>query len=190
MYPGPHATQLASAPRRKRSVWPVVAVVAVLVVGAFAGGWFAGRAGLVEPVVDPRKGETFTYGEGGDIPELEVSPGYCGSSPLAKGRGVPSSVSCDELHDFEMVYSTELYQSEDMDYPGKDRLTTLGESTCAVVFNDNAHVLENQRGSLSYVTLLPGEAAWRDLENGNQAVFCAVRKTDRSQLSEPVTPQQ
>jgi hypothetical protein len=191
MYPAAHPTQVAQAPHtKKRNAWPLVAVAAVLVLGAFAGGWFSGRSGLVEPVVDPAKGETFTYGEGGDIPELQVSTGSCGSSPLQKGRGVPSSVTCDELHDFEMVYSTELYQSDAMDYPGKDRLAAFAESTCALVFNDDAHIVAGERGSLSYITLLPGEAAWKDQEQGNQSVFCAVRKTDRTQLSEPVTPQQ
>lgn len=190
MYPGPHATQLAPAPRGKRRSWPIVAVVAVLVACAFAGGWFSGRTGLVEPVVDPAKGETFTYGENGDIPELQVSPGSCGSSPLQRGRGVPSSVTCDELHDFEMVYGTELYQSDDMGYPGKDRLASLGESICSVVFNDDTHVVEKERGGRSYVTLLPTEATWTDSEQGDQSVLCAVRNTDRTQLSKPVTPQE
>lgn len=161
----------------------------LLVAGAFAGGWFSGRAGLVEPVVDAARGETFTYGDGGDIPELQVSTGSCGSSPLQRGRGIPSSVTCDETHDFEMVYSTELYQSENLGYPGVDRLKAFGESVCAVVFNDDAYVLENQRRDLVYMTLVPTEAAWTDLEDGNQSVFCAVRDADRAQLSESVIPQ-
>jgi hypothetical protein len=40
------------------------------------------------------------------------------------------------------------------------------------------------------VTLLPTEAVWTDSEQGDQSVLCAVRKTDRSQLSKPVTPQE
>jgi hypothetical protein len=77
-----------------------------------------------------------------------------------------------------------------MGYPGQDRLATLGESICSVIFNGDTHVLENQRGGLSYVTLLPTEAMWTDREQGDQSVLCAVRKTDRSQLSKPVTPQE
>jgi hypothetical protein len=171
-------------------VWPAVAAVAlVLVVGAFAGGWFAGRSGLVEPVVDPAKGETFTYGEGGDIPEFEVSLDSCGGSPLQKGRGIPSSVGCDELHDFEVVYGTELYQSETMDYPDGARLVTVGEASCATAFNDPAYVLDEERGVLAYVTLVPTRAAWEDSESPAKNTICAVRKRDRGQLATPVGPQ-
>jgi hypothetical protein len=184
-----HHTQLAPAPRKKRNPWPFVAVVAVLVVGAFAGGWFAGSAGLVEPVVDPAKGETFTYGEGGDIAEFEVGGDSCGGSPLQKGRSVPSSVGCDETHDFEVIYGNGLFQSEVMDYPGEVRLAEVGEPTCAAAFNDSAYVLEDERGELAYVTLIPSRAAWEDSENPEQNTLCAVRKRDRSQLSVPVGPQ-
>ena len=191
MYPGPHATQLASGPQRpKRKWWPVLAVAVVLLAGAFAGGWFSGRAGMVEPVVDPAKGETFTYGSGGDIPEFAVSPGSCGSSPLQKGRGIASSVTCDEVHDVEVVYGTELYQADDMGYPGDERVRALGESVCAVVFNDDAYVLADKRGDLAYVTLVPTRATWTDSEQPEQSVVCAIRARDRTQLNASVSPQE
>jgi hypothetical protein len=191
MYPGQHATQLATGPQRPtRKLWPVLAVAAVLVAGAFAGGWFSGRAGMVEPVTDPAKGETFTYGPGGDIPEFAVSPGSCGSSPLQRGRGVQSSVTCDELHDFEVVYGTELYQAEEMGFPGDGRVKALGESVCAVVFNDDAYVLSDKRGDLAYVTLVPTRDTWTDSEQPEQSVLCAIRARDRKQLEASVSPQE
>ncbi|GAB1514512.1 serine/threonine-protein kinase [Actinophytocola sp. KF-1] len=191
MYPGPHATQVASGPQRsKRTRWPVLAAAVVLLAGAFAGGWFSGRAGLVEPVVDPARGETFTYGTDGDIPEFAVSPGSCGSSPLQQGRGIASSVTCDEVHDFEVVYGTELYQADDMDYPGAERVKALGESVCAVVFNDGAYVVPDKRADLAYVTLVPTRATWTDAEQPEQSVLCAIRDRDRKQLEASVSPQE
>jgi len=189
MYPGPHATQLAPGPRRKRKVWPVMAVVALLVVGAFAGGWFSGRAGLVAPVDDPAKGETFTYGESGDIPELGVSADSCGGSPLRQGRSVPSSVGCDETHDFEVIYSDSPAQSDAMEYPGEERLAAIGEPACATAFNDPEYVLDDERAGLVYVTLIPSRAEWEDSENPERSTLCAVRNEDRTQLSEPVGPE-
>ncbi len=192
MYPGPHATQLATGPQRpRRKLWPAALAVGVLLVaGAFAGGWFSGRAGLVEPVVDPAKGETFTYGTGGDIAEFAVSPGSCGNSPLQKGRGIQSSVTCDELHDFEVVYGTELYQADEMAFPGLDRLKALGESVCGVVFNDDAYVLSDKRGELAYVTLVPTTGTWSDADQPEQSVLCAVRTRDHKQLEASVSPQE
>jgi hypothetical protein len=172
-------------------VWPAALAVGVLLLaGAFAGGWFSGRSGLVEPVVDAAKGETFTYGTGGEVPEFAVSPGSCGSSPLQQGRGVQSSVTCDELHDFEVVYGTELYQADDMAYPGDARLTALGESVCAVVFNDDAYVLSDKRGGLTYMTLVPTEQTWTDGEQPEQSVLCAIRDRDRAQMQASVSPQE
>ena len=192
MYPGPHATRLAPGPRRPRRkvVGPVLVVAAVLLAGAFAGGWFSGRAGMVEPMVDPAKGETFTYGSGGAIPEFAVSPGSCGSSRLQQGRGVASSVTCDEVHDFEVVYGTELDQADDMGYPGDGRAKALGESVCAVVFNDDAYVLSDRRGDLAYVTLVPTRATWTDSEQPEQSVLCAIRARDYVQLKASVSPQE
>ncbi|MFC4856303.1 serine/threonine-protein kinase [Actinophytocola glycyrrhizae] len=190
MYPGPHATRLAPGPRPRRKVWPFVAVAALVLACAFAGGWFSGRAGLVEPVVDPAKGETFTYGDGGDIEEFEVRAGTCGGSPLQKGRSVPSSVGCDETHDFEVVYGSDLYQSDAMAYPGVERLAAVGEATCATAFNDPAYVLDEERAGLVYVTLIPSPAAWTDSENPVQSTLCAVRDADRRQLTAPVGPEE
>ncbi|MFI7676667.1 serine/threonine-protein kinase [Actinophytocola sp. NPDC049390] len=191
MYPGPHATQVAPGPHRpKRRLWPVLAVVVALVAGAFAGGWFSGRAGMVEPVSDPAKGETFTYGTGGNIPEFGVAPGSCGGAPLQHGRGIQSSVGCDELHDFEVVYGTELYQADEMGHPGDDRVKAVGESVCAVVFNDDAYVLSDKRGDLAYVTLVPTRDTWTDSEQPEQSVLCAVRTRDRKQLDVSVSPQE
>ena len=191
-YPAQQATQFATAPQRpKRKVWQAVAVVGVLlVVAAFAAGWFSGRGGMVEQVSDPAQGETFTYGSGGDIPELQVPSGYCGNSPLTKGRGVSSSVDCGELHDFEIVYSSTLSSAETLDYPDAARLAALGESICGVVYYDDAVVMESRRGAVAYMTLLPSRAMWTDSEQGDQSVLCAIRKRDGGQLSASVVPQQ
>jgi hypothetical protein len=191
MYPAPHSTQRAPGPHRpKNKRWrALLGVAVVLLAAAFAGGWFSGRAGLVEPVNDPAKGETFTYGEGGDIPEFEVSADSCGGTQLQRGRGVPSSVTCDETHDFEVVYGTELYQSDVMDYPGHDRLVAAGEAACVIAFNDPAYVLADERDKLAYVTLVPTKAAWEDSEAPAQNTLCAVRNRDHNQLTAPVGPQ-
>jgi hypothetical protein len=189
MYPAPGATQVAARPPARRSPWPVVALVALLVAGAFAGGWFGGRAGLVDPpAVDQAKGETFTYGDGGQIPVFTFSPHNCGGSPIESGREYTSSVNCEETHDFEVAYGLDLYGSDAIDYPGVDRLTAYGEKLCALVFTNESFVPTDRRDALSYVTLVPSDASWNAKEDYDRAVYCLLRNRDQSQLGDQVVP--
>ena len=190
MYPAPGATQVAPrAAGRRRGPWPVVALVALLVAGAFAGGWFGGRAGLVDPpAVDPAKGETFTYGDGGQIPAFTFSTHNCGGSPIEAGREYTSSVNCDETHDFEVAYGLDLYGSDAIDYPGVANLTAYGEKLCALVFTNNTFVPEGRRGALQYVTLVPSERSWTAAEDYDRATYCLLRNRNQDQLSEQVVP--
>jgi hypothetical protein len=77
-----------------------------------------------------------------------------------------------------------------MGYPGDERVRALGESVCAVVFNDDAYVLADKRGDLAYVTLVPTRATWTDSEQPEQSVVCAIRARDRTQLNASVSPQE
>ena len=191
MYPAPGATQVAWGPRppgKRRNPWPVVALVVLLVAGAFAGGWFAGRTGLVEPVVDPAKGETFTFGEDGQISDFNLSPGNCGGSPIEAGREYPTSVTCDETHDFEVAYSFDLASSDVLAYPGVDTLTAVAERTCALVFTNDVVVPQRRRDALTYVSLVPTRASWEATEDYDRSMYCLLRDRNRAQLSDQVVP--
>jgi hypothetical protein len=186
---GRTATYQAPKPRG-RGPWPVVALVAALVLGAFAGGWFGGRSGLVEPFVDPAKATTFTYGAGGQIPVFDISAGSCGGTRLEATRSIPSSVSCDETHDFEVVADLDLFQAEQDEHPGEDRLTRLADAACATVFYDSHMVRAAQRDSLAYTSLIPSPGSWTaSAETVDRSIYCAVTRRDKQQLDAPVGQQ-
>ncbi len=173
----------------RRNPWPLVATVVLLVAGAFAGGWFGGRAGLVAPVVDPAKAETLTYGANGQVPVFELSAGACSASPIQAGRSYPSSSSsdCADAHDFEVLEFDAFASGDEVTYPGS-RLREWAEATCAMVFTSDA-VPRHLRGALSYRTLYPTERGWDDNDGLNRGVFCLLARRDGTQLTDQVIPQ-
>jgi hypothetical protein len=185
-------TAMYGAPTpRKRSPWPFVALVALLVGGAFAGGWFSGRSGLVEPFVDPARAGSYTFGEGGQIPVFGISAGSCGGRPLEAKGSITSSVSCEETHDFEVVADLDLFQAEQAEHPGVDRLTRLGDAACATVFYDGDSVLPEERDALAYTALVPTQGSWTaDTETIDRSVYCVVTRRDKQQLDAPVGRQE
>jgi len=194
MYPAPGATQVAPGVRpvgKRRNPWPVVALVALLVAGAFVGGWFGGRAGLVDPpAADAAKGKTFTYGAGGDIPVFDIGAGSCAGSPIQADRSFPSSSDCDQAHDFEVLTDFDPFNSAELDYPGADRLDPLAEAACAVVFGNDRFVRSDQRGSLSYTTLVPSRGSWTaNVDTVDRSIYCLVTRQDGKQLTESVNQQ-
>jgi eukaryotic-like serine/threonine-protein kinase len=191
MYTPPHTTQPVE--ERKRPRWPWLAAAAVLVVGAFAGGWFSGRVGLVEPVVDPAKGATYSYGEGGQIPEFSLSQNYCAPAKLEADRSYTDSVDCTKPHDFEVLYALDPFGSaEDVGYPGEAHLRALAEASCALVFNLDAVFSADERAQLEHYALVPTKASWdapSSSDSRDRSMYCLVGRRDGKQLTEQVIPQ-
>ncbi|MPZ81467.1 MAG: protein kinase [Actinophytocola sp.] len=183
MYPGPNPTQLVGTkPPGSRKRWPVLALVAVLVAGAFVGGAFAGKALLTdEPATDPAKGATMSYGKGGDIKEFAVRGGECSTSQVRAGRRYPSSITspCEDPHEFEVIVS-EVFNNTEMDYPGDEYLRPYSTTLCSLIFHSSM-VEPTDPDQLSYVTLLPSKTSWDDAADGDRTVFCLLTSRDPNQ---------
>jgi hypothetical protein len=183
----PHVTRPEPARTGKR--WPWAAAVAVLVAGAFAGGWFGGRAGLVEPVVDPAAGEAYTYGDAtAQIPEFKPYEGDCGGAELEAGRSYTGSVDCAGPHDFEVYYVTDPFGSVDgLGYPDVGTMTAMANATCALVFGMDEAVPADERGTLRHSALVPGKQSWdADTPDRNRKVYCLLSRRDGRQFSQQV----
>jgi eukaryotic-like serine/threonine-protein kinase len=185
LYPQPPRDATRVAPPRKGRLRLVLGIVlaAVLVFLAFLAGVAAGR----KPVnaADPAKGQTLVWGDGGDVPEYEVSLGACAASPLTTGRSYPSASDCKEPHDFQTfgVHDT-VNSSSKVDYPGKEAMSQFGEAWCGMLFASN--LITGDRGKLSYVTLVPSADAWDDTAHGGRSIICAAQSRDGKQLDDSV----
>jgi hypothetical protein len=187
LYTPPHGTRPDTPARRKP--WLLVAVVAVLVAGAFAGGWFSGRTGLVEPVVDPAEGPTYTYGgDAADIPTFEMYQDQCAPARLEAGRSYSDTTDCAEPHDFEVLYVLDPFGSDkETPYPDLAALKTLAESSCALVFGVDEVVPPNRRDKLAHMALVPSRESWTASSSEmDRGLYCLVARRDRKQLTEPV----
>jgi hypothetical protein len=190
-YTPPHTTRPAAGPAKRRVRWPLVVGVVVLAAGAFAGGWFGGRAGLVEPVVDSAQDPTFNYGgAGADIPEFGLYENQCAPAPLVKGRSYTDSADCAESHDFEVLYALDTFGSDaKTPYPGLAALRSLGESSCALIFGlDGVVTSVKLRDQLVHASLVPSQESWTSSDHMDRKLYCLVSRKDKKQLTQSVQP--
>jgi eukaryotic-like serine/threonine-protein kinase len=184
----PQATRVVSPAGPSRRRGPVrmvltVAVVVVLVLAAFFAGVAAGRK--TGTAADPARGQTLSWGAGGDIPVFEVSYGYCVAAPLRKGHSVPSTSDCKQPHDFQSFGEHDVTSSSDetVGWPGAEALTRVGEAWCGLVFASDLITDRTKRDTLTYGTLIPSEKGWADKIHGGRQIVCVVQRRDGSQMS-------
>jgi hypothetical protein len=184
----PQATRIVSPERPSRRRGPVrmvlaVALVVVLVLAAFFAGVAAGRK--PGSTADPARGQTLTWGAGGNIPLFDVSYGYCVAAPLRTGHSVPSTSDCKQPHDFQSFGEHDVTSSSDVTvaWPGPEALTRVGEAWCGLVFASDLITDRTKRDTLTYVTLIPTQAAWDDKTHGGRQIVCVVQRRDGSQLT-------
>jgi hypothetical protein len=172
------------APRKAGRTWLIVALVVLLAAAAYFGGLLTGKAvgNSSAAPADPARGETFTYGRDGQIPQFEVSNTACGGSPLVAGRSVPSGADCDKEHDFQ-VFAADAPTSFDIAWPGEATLKAYGENWCGLLFASRLITPPDKADKLTYLTLIPSKTQWDTDKSGGKYVLCAVRARDRSQLS-------
>ncbi len=187
----PDGTQRISqpipAPARTARRPLVIALVALLVLGAFAGGWFLGRPGTADPA-DTVLQPIMTHGEGGDVPEFVLSGGYCGPRPLERGTnfGSDSSITCDEPHDFQVLADYYPFNGETLDHPGEESLRSFAESICLLLFDSELVIPDDKDTTLAVTPLIPTESSWVSGEGDTQGIFCVVTRRDGQQLEESV----
>jgi serine/threonine protein kinase len=187
----PHTTRPATSPVRRRGPWPLVLGVVVLVAAAFGGGWFGGRAGLVEPVVDPAQDPTLSYGgNSADIPEFGLYENQCAPAPLRQGRSYTDSADCAESHDFEVLYVLDTFGSDaKIPYPGLAALRPLAESSCALYFGLDGVVTSTKlRDQLVHTSLIPSQESWTSSDHLDRKLYCLVSRKDKKQLTRSVQP--
>jgi hypothetical protein len=189
MYTPPHTTR--PSPGRRRARWPWVAAVVVLLAAAFAGGWFSGRVGLVEPVVDAAKGPTYTYGDAGaQIPEFKLYQAGCAPARLEAGRSYTDNVDCAGPHDFEVLYALDPFGSDEIGYPDVAELRNLAEASCSLVFNLDEAIPEKERAELMHASLVPGEKSWNaPSSERDRRMYCLISRRDGKQLTQQVVPE-
>jgi hypothetical protein len=166
-----------------------IGLVVVLVVAAFFIGVAAGRkAAPGGDAADPAKGATLTWGEGGDIPEFNVSVGSCGAGLLTSGRSVSSTTDCKKPHDFQSFGERELISrsDENVKYPSKAVLIRVGEAYCRLLFDSDVITDAKKADTLTYLTLIPSQAAWEDTGHGGREVTCVVQSRAGKQLEDTV----
>lgn len=179
--PGGDATSPIPLPaaRRRRWVWPLVALVVGLVLGVLG-------TLLLRPVAPTVP--VMSYGAGGDLPVFGVTSTFCLPGPLAPGRSYPSgsSVSCTDPHDLEVFGVLAPFDSRRvLPYPGLGNLAGYARSACTLLF-DSALVQGPDKARLQVVGLVPAAAAFtaRTASGfGTRDVICVLRAADGSQLT-------
>jgi eukaryotic-like serine/threonine-protein kinase len=188
-YPHANATMITTGPRpaarRGARRWLLAGLVAVLAAG-LAGGWFGHRF-LTGSDTEAANGGVMTYGaDDADIPQFEVSNGYCAQTDMRKGVSYPSSSDCDQPHAVQVYGVTDIVNSSanlKVDYPGRDRLSTYGQSWCSLVFASKWVNEANKDTALTFVTLIPSQKAWGAGERDAQReIVCVLHSRDGSQL--------
>jgi hypothetical protein len=180
---GDAATNPVTAPvpvsGRRRWIWPLVALVLGLALGA------AGTL-LVRP--GPSAVPVLTYGEGGDLPVFGVTSNYCLPGALAAGRSYPSGtyVTCDDPHDLEVFGVLDVFGTvRDLPYPGVDDLSAYARSGCTLLFG-SALVEGADKATLQVVGLVPTAASFTTKTSSSfssRDVICVLRAADGRQLT-------
>src|SRR5689334_9104953 len=180
------ATRSVTAPDRGmagpgRRRWPLLVAVGVaaLAVGLAAG--LLWPRGPVGPAV-------FTYGPGGDIPEVPTLSASCLQGQLAVGRRYTTTATCDDPHDVEIFDSIGLFDTQlDMPYPGRETVAAGAGPACALIF-DSGRIAGPDKAALRVAALAPSAQAFAYRSSptssfGSRSILCALYAADGSQLT-------
>jgi hypothetical protein len=180
------ATRTVTAPDHRgggqaRRRWPALAAVAVLALAVGLGAGLLWPRGGSGPVV-------FTYGPGGDIPEISSLSASCLQGQLAVGRQYASYASCDDPHDVEIFETLDLFDTQlNLPYPGRETLAAGAGPACALVFN-SGKIAGADKAALRVAALAPSAEAFGYRSSptssfSTRTVLCALYAADGTQLS-------
>lgn len=184
LYGGETVTSQSTTPspvvRRRRPLWPVLALVVGLVAGVLGTLVVLRPSTPTVPVM--------TYGQGGDLPVFGITSPSCLPGALAPGRSYTSStyVSCDDPHDLEVFGVLDAFGTQRaLPYPAADDLAGYARSACTLLF-DSALVEGQDKARLQVVGLVPSAAAFSAKVSTSfttRDVICVLRAADGSQLT-------
>ncbi|MFL6141936.1 MAG: serine/threonine-protein kinase [Labedaea sp.] len=188
-YPPPNPTMITTGPQpshRRTSRTALLVGLVVLLVAGLVGGWFGHQLLTAQtPVVEAANGGVFTYGPEGDIPQFEVSEGYCASADLRKGVSFPSAVECTQSHAIQVFAASKVLEPPPgvkVGYPNRDKLISAGQSWCSLVFASDVVRKDDKSTTLSFVTLIPSQKYWSSRDNEREVV-CVLQRRDGQQLT-------
>jgi hypothetical protein len=130
----------------------------------------------------------FTYGPGGDIPEVPTLSTSCLQGQLAVGRQYSTTATCDDPHDVEIFDAIDLFDTRlDMAYPGRETVAAGAGPACALIFN-SGRIAGADKAALRVAALAPSAEAFAYRSSptssfGSRSVLCALYAADGSQLS-------
>jgi hypothetical protein len=129
----------------------------------------------------------FTYGPGGDIPEVPSSVS-CLQGQLAVGRQYTTYVSCDDPHDVEIFERLDLFDSQlALPYPGRETVAAGAGPACALVFA-SGKIAGADKAALRVAALAPSAEAFAYRSSptssfSTRSVLCVLYAADGSQLT-------
>jgi serine/threonine protein kinase len=195
----PQGTRITQPPARsRRPLW--LSLAAVLVAGALAGGFFAGRA-YERPAVDTQQRETVTYGVDGYL-KIDDNLEYnrCYNTGIQQNIVIGAdnrADTCAKLHTLEIydivpVLPTTSYSDSDAviaQYPDFAALKAAAEARCAESFRSSA-VPADKRADLVYRAIVPTSAEWNlrpaDNDTPSRDFYCVLARADGGPISAPI----
>jgi hypothetical protein len=130
----------------------------------------------------------FTYGPGGDIPDVPSLSTSCLQGQLAVGRQYSTTATCDDPHDVEIFDAIDLFDTSlDMPYPGRETVAAGAGPACALIFN-SGRIAGPDKAALRVAALAPSAEAFAYRSSptssfGSRSVLCALYAADGSQLT-------
>jgi hypothetical protein len=167
-----------AGPGRRR--WPLLIAVGVVALAVGLGAGLLWPRSTAGPAV-------FTYGPGGDIPEVPSSVS-CLQGQLAVGRQYTTYVSCDDPHDVEIFERLDLFDSQlALPYPGRETVAAGAGPACALVFA-SGKIAGADKAALRVAALAPSAEAFAYRSSptssfSTRSVLCVLYAADGSQLT-------
>ena len=180
-----NTTRTVTAPGHRAAAgrrWPALVGVALLALAVGLG------AGLLWPRASSGPA-VFTYGEGGDIPQVPTLSTSCLQGQLAVGRQYASSTSCTDPHDVEIFDSLDLFDTQlDIPYPGRDALAAGAGPACGLAF-ESGKIAGPDKAKLRVAALVPSAAAFAYRSSptssfSSRSVLCALYAADGAQITD------
>jgi hypothetical protein len=191
---GPHYV----VPRRKVPWWLTLGVVAVVLLGGFAGGYFVHQAVVDDGSPYPADGARVkprTYGTDGDVTLRGAYDGYCGITPFLASKTMDVTGDCKTPHDLQVIAQVQTIKdpsatgADPVAYPGREALEAAADTVCGLVFASDLVTAANKDTTMKYSALVPSKSSWESDGSSDpekRSVYCVVWNKDGSPRTDSV----